>query len=244
MQLDTSTIAIIQLAWSRRLGLDDDALAAAENEERIYDVQEEASEVSFVRLFGREVFSGPEWAAEQVRHKSAAELSTGAALVRLSLDHGGRGTGTEHLYYADSFPPVPATGFAVAEDRHYAQALERLCPPDDVLEAKLASREALFLLVDDAANPGDPAPLAGAGYSIRDGILADMGALTAPAHRMRGLGSYVSAIAVEDAMTAGLIPQWRAPFNNVGASRTAFGTGFVSAGIRASVALPAWSGGR
>lgn len=238
MQLDTSTIAIIQLAWSRRLGLDDGALASAHDDERIYDVQEEASEVSFVRLFGREVFSGPAWAAKEVRYKSAAELSSGSALMRLSVDHGGRGNGTEHLYYADSFPPVPATSLAVAEDRSFAAALERLCPPDDVLEAKLAGRDSLFLLVDDA-NPEDPAPLAGAGYSIKDGILADMGALTAPGHRMRGLGSYISSVAVEDAMAAGLIPQWRAPFNNVGASRTAAGAGFVPAGIRASVALPA-----
>jgi hypothetical protein len=240
MHLDSSTIAIIQLAWSRRLGLDDGALAAADDDERIYDVHDEASEVSFVRIFGREVFSGPAWAARQVRDKSAAELSTDAALVRLSLDHGGRGMGTEHLYYSDSYPTLPtAEELAVAEDRRFAEALERLCPPDDVLEAKLAGREALFVLVDDAAAPGDPAPLAGAGYSIRDGILADMGALTAPGHRMRGLGSYVSAIAVEDAMSAGLIPQWRAPLNNVGASRTAAGAGFVAAGIRSSVALPA-----
>ncbi|UPO75845.1 GNAT family N-acetyltransferase [Arthrobacter sp. Helios] len=238
MQLDTSTISIIQLAWSRRLGLDDDALAAADSDERIYDVHEEASEVSFVRLFGREVFSGPAWAAAQVRSKSAAELSSGAALMRLSADHGGRGTGTEHLFYADFYPEVPASELAIAEDRRYAETLERLCPPDDVLEAKLSAREALFLLMDDA-NPEVPAPLAGAGYSIKDGILADMGALTAPGHRMRGLGSYISAIAVEDAMAAGLIPQWRAPFNNVGASRTAAGAGFVAAGIRASVALPA-----
>ncbi|WP_312180064.1 GNAT family N-acetyltransferase [Arthrobacter sp.] len=239
MQLDTSTIAIIQLAWSRRLGLDDDALAAAEDDERIYDVQDEASEVSFVRLFGREVFSGPSWAAKQVRYKSAAELSSDAALLRLSLDHGGRGTATEHLYYSDSFPQLPAAGeLAVAEDPQFAEALERLCPPDDVLEAKLARREALFVLVNDA-DPEAPEPLAGAGYSIKDGILADMGALTAPGHRMRGLGSYVSALAVEDAMAAGLIPQWRAPFNNMGASRTAAGAGFVPAGLRTSVALPA-----
>ena len=239
MQLDTSTIAIIQLAWSRRLGLDDNALAAAQDDERIYDVHEEASEVSFVRLFGREVFSGPSWAAKQVRSKSSAELSSDAALLRLSLDHGGRGTGTEHLFYADSFPQVPSTeDLAVTEDLRFAEALERLCPPDDVLEAKLAGREALFVIVNDA-DPEAPEPLAGAGYSIRDGILADMGALSAPAHRMRGLGSYVSALAVEDAMAAGLIPQWRAPFNNMGAARTASGAGFVPAGIRTSVALPA-----
>ena len=97
MDLDPGTIAIIQLAWSRRLGLEDDALSAAEDEERIYDVHDEANEVRFVRLFGREVFSGPEWAAEQVRSKSTEELSSFSGLLRLSLDHGGRGMGEEHM---------------------------------------------------------------------------------------------------------------------------------------------------
>ncbi len=239
MDLDPGTVAIIQLAWSRRLGLEDDALSAAEDEERIYDVQDEASEVKFVRLFGREVFSGPEWAAKQVRSKSTAELSSFSGLLRLSLDHGGRGMAEEHLYYTDSYPPIPvAEELAVADDYQYAEALERLCPPDDVVEAKLSGHDILFVLVDDTG-PGTPVPLAGAGYTIREGILADVGTLTAPDHRMRGLGSYVTSIAVEDAMAAGLIPQSRIQSNNLGASRTAAGAGFVSAGLCTSVSLPA-----
>ncbi|MCC3281230.1 MULTISPECIES: GNAT family N-acetyltransferase [Arthrobacter] len=239
MDLDPGTVAIIQLAWSRRLGLDDDALAAADRHERIYDVHDEAQEVSFVKLFGREVFSGPGWAAKQVRSISGAELSSDAALLRLSHHHGGCAMATEYLYYADSFPPVPpAEELAVAQEPHIAEALERLCPPDDVIEAKLSHRDSLFVLVDDS-DGNSPVPVAGAGYSIRDGILADVAALTAPGLRMRGLGSYVTSIAVEDAMAAGLIPQSRIPSNNVGATRTAAGAGFVPAGMRSSVSLTA-----
>ena len=239
MDLDPGTIAIIQLAWSRRLGLEDDALSGAECEERIYDVHDTASEVRFVRLFDREVFSGPEWAADQVRSKSTAEMVSQSTLLRLSMDHGGRGMAEEHLYYTDSYPPVPAAEeLAVADDSRYAEALERLCPPDDVVEAKLSRHDILFVLVDDTG-PGAPVPVAGAGYTIREGILADVGTLTAPDHRMRGLGSYVTSIAVEDAMAAGLIPQSRIQSNNLGASRTAAGAGFVSAGLCTSVSLPA-----
>lgn len=235
MNLDPGTIAIIQLAWSRRLGLADDALAGTGD--RIYSVQEETRRVSFVRLFGREVFCGPEWAADRARGKSTEELSRHTALASLSVEYGGRTVGSERLCFADSFPgPVePADEVAVAEDREFAVQLERLCPPDDVSEAGLAGKETLFIVVDDSAE--EPVPLAGAGYSIRDGILADISTLTAPSARRRGLGRYATSVAVEEAMAEGLIPQYRTPLDNLGAARTAAGAGFIAAGIRSEVRL-------
>lgn len=238
MNLDSGTIAIIQLAWSRHLGLQDNALAETDSGERIYSIRDHAETVSFLRLFGTEVFSGPEWAAERARTKSAAELTRHSALVQMSMEHGGRTLGAEQLFFADSFPAVaPLEELAVAHDPGLAVELERLCPPDDVAEAGLAGKEDLFILVDDSLD--EPRPVAGAGYSISDGILADMCVLTAPAHRLRGLGSYISSIAREDAMAGGLIPQWRARLDNVGAARTAVGSGFIPAGVRTSVALSA-----
>lgn len=239
MNLDPGTIAIIQLAWSRRLGLADDALAGPSDGHRIYNVQDRSRRVSFVRLFGREVFCGPGWAADRARGKSTEELSRHTALASLAVEYGGRTVGSERLCFADSFPgPVePAEEVAVAEDQESAVQLERRCPPDDVAEASLAGKEALFIVVDDGA--GEPVPLAGAGYSVRDGILADISTLTAPALRRRGLGRYATSIAVEEAMAAGLIPQYRVPLDNVGAARTAAGAGFVTAGIRSEVQLPA-----
>ncbi|MET4058642.1 GNAT superfamily N-acetyltransferase [Arthrobacter sp. UYP6] len=239
MNLDPGTIAIIQLAWSRRLGLADDALAGAEDGTRIYSVQDQSRSVSFLRLFGREVFCGPEWAARRARGKSAAQLSGHTALASLSVEYGGRTVGSEHLCFADSFPgPVePEEEIAVAEDHDLAVQLERLCPPDDVAEAGLAHKDQLFIAVDD--RPEAPVPLAGAGYSIRDGILADIASLTAPTARRQGLGRYITSVAVEEAMAAGLIPQYRAPLDNVGAARTAAGAGFIAVGIRSEVLLPA-----
>ena len=237
MNLDPGTISIIQLAWSRRLGLADDALSGTEAGRRIYTVREESRRVSFVRLFDREVFSGPAWATERAKTKSTAELSRQSTLLSLSLEHGGRSSGSEHLYFADSFPgPVePSEDVAVAEDREFALQLERLCPPDDVAEARLSDKDHLFIVVDDSADT--PVPLAGAGYRIRDSILADISALTAPAARLQGLGRYVTSIAVEESMAAGLIPQFRAPLDNLGAARTAAGAGFVSVGVRTEVLL-------
>ena len=126
---------------------------------------------------------------------------------------------------------------AVSNEPGLAVTLERMCPPDDVAEAGLAEKEEVFVLVDDSHD--EPRPVAGAGYSITDGILADMSVLTAPGYRLRGLGSYISSVALEDAMAGGLIPQWRARLDNVGAARTAVGSGFIPAGSRTSVALNA-----
>lgn len=238
MNLDSGTIAIIQLAWSRHLGLEDNALAETDSGERIYSVSDRAQTVSFLRLFGTEVFSGPEWAAERARSKSAIELTRNSGLVQMSMEHGGRTLGAEQLFFADSFPTVaPLEELAVANDTDLALALERMCPPDDVAEAGLADKEDLFILVDDSQD--EPRPVAGAGYSITDGILADMSVLTAPPYRLQGLGSYISSVALEDAMAGGLIPQWRARLDNVGAARTAVGSGFIPAGIKTSVALSA-----
>lgn len=239
MTLDPGTIAIIQLAWSRRLGLADDALSAAGDGTRIYSVQDESRSVSFMRLFGREVFCGPEWAARRARGMSADELSRHTSLAGLSMEYGGRTVGSERLCFADAFPePLePAEELAVSEDPEIAVQLERLCPPDDVAEAGLAGKESMFIVVDDSADV--PVPLAGAGYSIRDGILADISTLTAPSSRRHGLGRYVTAIAVEESMAAGLIPQYRTPLDNIGAARTAAGAGFLAVGIRSEVQLTA-----
>ena len=238
MDLDPGTIAIIQLAWSRGLGLDDGALAEAEDNERLFSVSPDPHRLSFVRLFGREVVSGPEWAADYVRSTPAAELARNSTLVRLSHDVGGRALGTEHLYFADTLPTLfPDEQYAVAEAPELVPALEKQCPPDDVAEAALAGRDAAFTLLDDSGE--EPQVLSGSGYTLSQGILADLGVLTVPAVRRRGLGSYISAVAVEDAMATGLIPQWRIRSGNVGAARTAAGSGFVAAGLCTAVMLPA-----
>ncbi|MDM7990052.1 GNAT family N-acetyltransferase [Arthrobacter sp. zg-Y877] len=238
MNLDSGTIAIIQLAWSRHLGLADNALAENDAGERIYSVRDQAETAYFLRLFGAEVFSGPEWAADRARSQSATQLTRHSGLIQMSMEHGGRALGAEQLFFADALPSViPLEELAVSNAPDLAVALERLCPPDDAAEAGLAGKEEVFILVDDSLE--EPKPVAGAGYSITDGILADMGVLTAPGYRLRGLGSYISSVALEDAMAAGLIPQWRARLDNVGAARTAVGSGFIPAGVRTSVALSA-----
>ncbi|MHA7239945.1 GNAT family N-acetyltransferase [Arthrobacter sp. TMS1-12-1] len=238
MELDPGTVSIIQLAWSRLLGLDDGALATGSG--RLYTVDDDAPVLTFVTLFGREVLQGPAWAVDAGRTLSGPELRSHTTLLRLGREHGGRGLGEAQLYFCDELPRFEGPPAVVSGEASLVRELERRCPPDDVAEAGLAAVDHPFVLVDEGADPDSaPAPLAGAGYDIWQGILAHVAAITPPEERRRGYAGRVAAVAVEDAMAAGLVPQWRARTDNTASQRTARRAGFVFAGTQTSVLLGA-----
>ncbi|WP_028279631.1 GNAT family N-acetyltransferase [Arthrobacter sp. H5] len=234
MELEAGTVSIIQLAWSRLLSLDDTAFQSAT--QRIYRRDDSATLLTFVSLFGQEALVGPGWAIDAATDLTGAELSLHSTLLALSRPHGGRGLGEASLYFCDTLPTLDTDeDSAVTSEPEYAVALERLCPPDDVAEVGLSSMEHCSVLVDEFSDP--PQPLAGAGYDIWAGILAHMGVLTAPAERGRGRARFAVTVAVEEAMAAGLVPQWRARSDNAGSHRTALRAGFMHAGSQTSVVL-------
>ncbi|WP_434993400.1 GNAT family N-acetyltransferase [Arthrobacter sp. Ld5] len=234
MELDPGTVSIIQLAWSRLLGLDDDALASGS--ERLYAVDDDAPVLTFVTLFGREVLRGPAWAVDAGRSMSSLELRSHSTLLTLSREHGGRALGEAQLYFCDDLPRFDGPPAVVSGEASLVRELERRCPPDDVAEAGLSTVEHPFVLVDgddsDAATP-----LAGAGYDIWQGILAHVAVITPPGERRKGYAGRVAAVAVEEAMAAGLVPQWRARTDNTASQRTARRAGFAYAGTQTSVLL-------
>ncbi len=236
MELDPGTVAIVQLAWSRLLKFEDTAFAG-DPSERIIRVDNVSGMLSFVTLFGKEAFVGPDWAVDAARNLPGTELRQQGTLLSLSREHGGRGLGEAQLYFSDSLPELgPLQAATVSSDTGFVDGLERMCPPDDVAEAGLRDLEHRFILVDDEG-PGDPEPLAGAGYAPWAGILAHLSVLTAPQHRGRGLGGRIAAVAVEEAMAAGFVPQWRARTDNTASQRAARRTGFAYGGTQTSVAL-------
>ncbi|TKV29448.1 GNAT family N-acetyltransferase [Arthrobacter sp. NamB2] len=240
MELDPGTVSIIQLAWSRLLGLDDDALAGG-GPDRLYSLDDDASVLTFVTLFGQEVLKGPAWAIDAGRSMSGLELRSHSALLTLSRNHGGRGLGEAQLYFCDVLPQFDGPPAVVSREQLLVRALERRCPPDDVAEAGLGGAEHAFVLVaegDDADN-GQPTPLAGAGYDIWEGILAHTAVITPPDERRKGYAQRIAAVAVEEAMAAGLVPQWRARTDNTASQRTARRAGFAFAGTQTSVILDA-----
>ncbi|MEG9249108.1 GNAT family N-acetyltransferase [Arthrobacter sp. Soc17.1.1.1] len=238
MDLDPGTVSIIQLAWSRLLGLDDGALGDG-GSERLYSTDDDASLLTFVTLFGREVLKGPAWAVEAGRGLPGPELRSASTLLALTRDHGGRALGEAQLYFCDALPQFDGPPAVVTSEAALVRALERRCPPDDVAEAELGGVEYPFVLVDGSAEAADvqPTPLAGAGYDIWEGILAHIAVITPPEERRKGYAGRVAAVAVEEAMAAGLVPQWRARTDNTASQRTARRAGFLYAGTQTSVAL-------
>ncbi|WP_253904227.1 GNAT family N-acetyltransferase [Arthrobacter sp. Br18] len=238
LELDPGTVAIIQLAWSRVLGFEDTAFADSSTG-RLYRTDSNAPVITFVTMFGKEALVGPDWAVAAAQQLPGPVLRQHSTLLTLSREYGGRGLGEAQLFFSDALPDLdPDPSAAVSSEPAFVTQLERLCPPDDSAEAGLSSAEYPFVLLDDSGD-GAPRPLSGAGYDVWSGILAHLGVLTPPQHRRRGFAQRIVAVAVEEAMAAGLIPQWRVRTDNTASQRTARRAGFAFAGTQTSVILGA-----
>ena len=241
MDLETGTRAIIALAWARRFGLPDTELhyaAMGETAPRILARDDTADTVRFLRLLRGSALHGPGWVLDAAERYDDDELGMESTLVRLVREHGGgsqtRGLGETALYYLDEpLDVAESESTVVSFDAGHARELEAACPRDDVTEVRLSSREHTFTLLAEEGHK----PLSGAGYDLWEGMVADLSALTVPALRRHGLASYITAVAIDDALTQGLIPQWRAGVSNRAAHLTAQTLGFVLAGSLTSVSI-------
>ncbi len=230
MRLDDGSTAICLLAWERRLGFPDGALAAAQD--RLLKRDDGAQVLQFVRLWGRSALSGPGWVLEAARNFSDDQLADHAALLGLSRDHGGHGLGTTSLYFADDLPLLqPADQVTVSHGRAELAELESLCPPDDVNEAGLGDLEQRFTVMHDGG------PVACGAYTEWQGILAQLRVLVAPVHRGRGLGTLAASIAAHEALATGLTLQWQTDVSNFAANALARSLGFSWAGTQTAILL-------
>ncbi|MGJ9404652.1 GNAT family N-acetyltransferase [Arthrobacter sp. KK5.5] len=244
MELETGTRAIISLAWARRLGLPDSALhfaAMGESAARVLAPDDDAESVVFLRLLRGSALAGPAWFLDAAKDVGDDELAQESTLVRLIRDnigsHDARGTGEYSLYYLDEpLDVAPSESTVVSFEPGHAAELENKCPSDDLAGVALSRRGHTFTLLADDGH----APLAGAGYDVWEGLIADVTAITAPSLRRHGLGSYISAVAADEALTQGLVPQWRAGLSHRAAHQTANSLGFVLAGsvTGARIGLP------
>jgi len=237
MSLDPGSAAIIQLAWARRLGLNDGAFARAlETGDRITRADDAAQSVEFVRLFGSSALVGPQWALDAAAGISDEEMAQHVTLLTITRQHGGHGQGAAALFFADDLPLLqPAEELTVSHGNPEAIELEGLCPPDDVNEVGLSDLENRYTIIHD--DEGQRVPVACGAYSEWEGILAHMGVLVAPDWRRRGLGSLAASVAAHEALASGLTLQWRTDVSNKGSLATARSLGFSTGGIQTSVLL-------
>lgn len=235
MTFDASSAPIVRLAWERHLRLPAASLVTGPSGGRVTQA-DDSGQLTFLRLWDQAVLTGPEPLLHAAEAFSDDELSDHANMLRLTRDFGGRGRGTQTLYYADDLPvQQPAGTVMVSHGNQDAVALEALCPPDDVNDVGLAGLPHKFTLME-SPEP-DAGPLACAAYAEFAGLLAQLGTLVAPKFRRRGLGGLATEIAAHEALAAGLIVQWRADVNNAPAHALAMSTGFSVAGLQTSVAL-------
>jgi GNAT superfamily N-acetyltransferase len=237
MTLDPGSAAIIQLAWARRLGLDDGAFAASlASGERIVRADDSVQTVEFVRLFGSSALVGPQWVIDAAAGIPDAEMAQHVTLLTLTRSHGGHGLGAAALFFADDLPlRQPPAGLTVSHGNPEAIELEGLCPPDDVNEVGLSDLENRYTIVHDV--DGRRVPVACGAYSEWEGLLAHLGVLVDPGWRRRGLGSLAASIAAHEALAAGLTVQWRAEVSNTGSVALARKLGLATGGIQTSVHL-------
>ena len=237
MTLDPGSAAIIQLAWARRLGLDDDAFAVAlASGERIVRADDSVQTVEFVRLFGSSALVGPQWIIDAAAGIPDEEMAQQVTLLTLTRAHGGHGLGAAALFFADDLPlKQPSDDLTVSHGNPEAIELEGLCPPDDVNEVGLSDLENRYTIVHDV--DGRRVPVACGAYSEWEGLLGHLGVLVDPEWRRRGLGSLAASIAAHEALAAGLTVQWRAEVSNTGCVALARKLGLSTGGIQTSVHL-------
>lgn len=252
MTFDLSSAPIVRLAWERGLGLPEGSLVMGRDGSRITHATDDGR-LTFVRLWEQSILTGPPAVLDAARAHSDDELSDHAVMLRLTRGFGGRGRGTQALYFADELEVrQPAGSIMVSHGNPEAVALEAMCPPDDVNDVGLAAMPHKFTLMglpgqsrDPGADwDGDPqeaahsaGPVACSAYAEFQGLLARLGTLVAPAHRNQGLGLLATSIAAHEALAAGLIVQWRADINNVPAHALAMAAGLSVAGLQTTVDL-------
>lgn len=230
--MEANTAAIVRLGWSRLLGLPDDSLDPARNPVRVLRATSERVAM-VVQLWQSFVVVGPDWFQDRVHDLDPVDLLDQSTLLRCCESHRSRVVGQAVLAYTDRYATLPGLReVPVDDDPATAVELEKRCPPDDVSEVGLAEFRRIFVTLDDRERP-----TAGAGYDEWQGILGHLGVLTPPEHRRSGRGTLAAALALNDALDVGLVPQWRARVDNVASRRLARRLGFTEVGAQTTVGL-------
>lgn len=235
--MEANTEAIVRLGWARLLGLPDDSLDPAANPVRTVR-STSPREAMVLRLWNTFVVVGPDWLHDRTAGADPAELVDQSVLLRTCDGHPARLIGQAVLAYGDRYVSTSQPGLGelaqvpVDDDPAAAVALEKRCPPDDVAEVGLAEMSRVLVTLDDREQP-----TAGAGYDEWQGLLGHLGVLTPPELRRTGRGTLAAALALNDALDAGLVPQWRARVDNVASRRLARRLGLVEAGSQTTVVL-------
>ena len=170
------------------------------------------------------------------RGVAAEELALETRLLEIAraTAPGARSLGEAHLLFCEEPPEIEGSDrVSISFDAEHVHQLTTDSPADDVALSGLERARWTAAVV--RADTGQV--VAAAGCEVWQQVLGHIGVLTRPGHRGLGLGRYAAAVAVEEAFTDGLIPQWRAAAESPGSLRMAISLGFVQAGHQTTVSL-------
>lgn len=188
-----------------------------------------------VRLGDATVVAAPERALAVLRGLDAQQLLDPVSLVAVLEPEGPQLVGKARLSCLDSqtfSPDRTATPREAAPAD--VEAVLSECSVDECDESGLREMDALWVAGQSAGEP-----VAAAGYEIWDGGIAHVGLAVASGARRQGLGAGVASAAVEHALSAGLVPQWRSAVENAASESAGRRLGFVPLGEQIAVDLTA-----
>lgn len=227
MNLEFGTRAIVALSWAREFSVPDSALQPDRPPVSLFVPAPGGDRVEVLHLGDHQVVRAPEDILPLLRDARDQRFVDDRAL--LGLLHGSglapsvRSLGVDALTYLDSpFEIVDSEHITVSVDEDDLAELREHSPRDDAASTALAGWDQCFVLFSDTRED----PVAGAGYWAPGGLLADTTVLTVPGLRGHGLGRYAAALAVDDALSEGLVPQARIKEGQDAANALATSLGF------------------
>lgn len=221
--VDATVLAVVARGWADRLGVPPEWLERPGT--RTF-TRHGLTAVVALRLGDATVAVAPPDAVPALDRLSGAQLLDPATMLSALAAFAPRLLGAATLAYADGAtlrqPSAPAARAASAAE---VADLVASGPADEAAESGVAD------MVDRlAVTAPDGTCAAVAGYQPWGDAIANVGVLTRPALRGRGLGRAVAAAASHRAIEQGLVPQWRCRVGNDASARLGASLGFVVVG--------------
>lgn len=228
--LESDSLRTIHQVWAGRLGVE---AAAFDVDGVVPVVWGGAPAASVVRLGGTTVVGAPKAALAALRDLAPQQLVDPAALIAALAGFGPELFGAARLAFADRRTITTSTRPPAREaTRADLQAVTDALPPSERDECGLLEMDRWWV-----PEHRKHRLMAAAGYEIWDGWLAHVGVAVAPGHRGEGLGTAVASATIGDALSSGLVVQWRSGADNEASEALGRRLGAVALGEQVTVDL-------
>jgi GNAT superfamily N-acetyltransferase len=228
--LSDSTKAEIRAMWATRLNV---PLTYLERVGRNYVERDDSTWVVIVELDDSQITIAPSFVTALLSRIPTDQLFDLAIITTTLVQFSPQPIGSALLLYPvmEARNPVTEKSSQIATIEQVDRLLAR-CLTSEADESGLRDMETRFEEVDLSG-----APIAVAGYEVWSGTVAQLGVLVDPLQRGRGVGRRVANLAIDDARSRGLIPQWRVRVDNASSVSLAEQLGFTRLGRQVALEI-------